>query len=225
MAGAVGRLHRVRDLQCGRGVHRRTRPARRHGPATAREAVLPAAAARGRRGRAGRHPAVAGGGPGPGWPRSASAAPEAALRHLAALTVGVSRRAADPADAAAGAAGLLLLQPRPGRRLAVLPAGVRGTGRHPLVPAAAARRGIGGAAAGHPAGRLPADRQPAHQGARGAAAAGRRRRPARRRNRRPWPPRCWPAAGGRPRPGRPSTWPGRPAGRRCSGWPAATCSA
>ena len=167
-------------VQRRRGVPRRTGPARRHGPPAAREAVLPAAAARGRRGRHGRDAAVPGGGPSPaGRPRLPGPG------RGAAAPGGADRRGQPagrhPAHPAAGAARLLLLQPRPRRRPAVLPAGVRGAGRHPLVPAAAARRGVGRAAAGHPARRLPADRQPADQGARGAAAAGRRRRAARAR--------------------------------------------
>ena len=88
------------------------RPARAHGPPAAREAVLPAAAARGRRGR---RPTRCGCRRRPPGARLAALGfrrPDAALRHLAALTLGVSRRAAIQRHAAARAARLLL---RPAR--------------------------------------------------------------------------------------------------------------
>src|SRR6185312_3812399 len=45
----------------------------------------------------------------------------------------------DPADAAPGDVGLVRRRGGPGRRAAGVPQSVRGAGRHPLVPAAAAR--------------------------------------------------------------------------------------
>ena len=55
-----------------RGVHRRTGPALGHGPPAAREVVLPAAAARGRRRRRPTRCGCPRRRPAPGWPRSAS---------------------------------------------------------------------------------------------------------------------------------------------------------
>ena len=51
--------------------------------------------------------------------------PAGAMRHLASLTEGVSRRAADPAPAAAGDARLVRRRCRPGRRPARVPPGQR----------------------------------------------------------------------------------------------------
>ena len=51
--------------------------------------------------------------------------PRAALRHLEALTTGVTRTAADPAHAAAGDAGVVRRRARPGRRAVRLPADQR----------------------------------------------------------------------------------------------------
>ena len=124
--------------------------------------------------------------PPPGWPLS-----DSQPRVRAASSGRADRRGEpagrDPANPAAGAARHVLRQSGPRRRPAVLPAGVRGARRHALVSAVPTRRGIGRAAAGHPARWVEAGRQPADQGAGGAPVAGRRRRPAR------------PATGHRPR--------------------------
>ena len=85
----------------------------------------------------------------------------------------------DPADAAAGAAGRAVPQPGPGPRAAGLPAGVRGARHHALVPAAAARRGPGRAAADAAAGHLGAGAGPAGAGARRCCGCWPRRSPAR----------------------------------------------
>ena len=68
--------------------------ARPGGPPAAREAVLPAAAGRGGPAAQRRGPADPRPRPGPGWKRSATLDPAGALRHIEALTSGVSRRAA-----------------------------------------------------------------------------------------------------------------------------------
>ena len=72
----------------------------------------------------GRGPAHARGGRAPGSPRSATRDPAGALRHLEALTGGVSRRAAIQRHAAAGDARLVRRRPRPRRRAARLPPAV-----------------------------------------------------------------------------------------------------
>ena len=101
--------------------------------------------------------------------------PAAALRHLEALTAGVSRTRGDPAHPAAGDARVVRRRPRPGRRAARLPADQRRARQHPLVPRDAARRGRGRRAAGPAAGHQPLRHRPA--AARAAGRAGARRRP------------------------------------------------
>ena len=100
--------------------------------------------------------------------------PQGALRHIEALTAGLSRRAvlqrallpvilSELADAPDPDAGLLAY-----RQVS------DALGSTLLVPAAAARRGRGGVPAGHPAGHLPVRRQPAGALAGGVADAVRR---------------------------------------------------
>ena len=118
--------------------------------------------------------------------------PDGALRHLAALTGGVSRSASMQKYLLPVLLQTFAVLPEPRRRPAGLPAGQRGARRQPVVPAAAARRGAGGRAA-RPAARLqPVRRVAAHPHAGGAAPA-RRRRPAGAARRR----RRWPRRGGR----------------------------
>ena len=76
--------------------------------------------------------------------------PVAALRHLEALTGGLSRSGQHPAGAAARDARVVRGRPRPGRRAVRLPADLRGARLLALVPADAARRGPG-----RPAARAP----------------------------------------------------------------------
>ena len=98
--------------------------ARARGPAAAREALLPAAARRGGPARGRRGAAQPRGGARPA--RGARLRrPEAALRHIEALTAGRQPAGGDPADAAAGDARLVRRAPRPRRRAARLPAGQR----------------------------------------------------------------------------------------------------
>ena len=112
-----------------------------------------------------------------GCGRSASPTRRRALRHLAALTGGVSPAGGDPADAAAGAARRARPRPDPDAGLLAYRQVSRGARRHPVVPAAAARRGPGRGAAGAAARDLqPLRRRPARARAGGAAAARRRRR-------------------------------------------------
>ncbi len=65
-----------------------------------------------------------------------------------------------PAHAAAGDAGLVRGRPGPGRRTARIPSGQRVPRRHPLVPAAPARRVRGGRAAGPRARHQPVRHRP-----------------------------------------------------------------
>ena len=75
--------------------------------------------------------------------------PEAALRHLEALTAGVTRTAQHPAHAAAGDARVVRRRARPGRRPVRLPPDLsEALGRTPWYLATAARRGRGRPAAG-----------------------------------------------------------------------------
>ncbi len=67
--------------------------------------------------------------------------PNAALRHLEALTTGCHPHGADPAHPAAGHARVVRGRTRPGRRPVRLPQDLRGAGCHAVVPPAAARRG------------------------------------------------------------------------------------
>ena len=159
--------------------------------------------------------------------------PAGALRHLEALTGGVSRVRRDPAHAAAGAAERVRRRARARPRAARLPAGLRHARHHPVVPAAAARRGPGGAAAGPAARPVPVRHRPARPRPGGAAAARRRRRAAPRYADVPCGrftaaadrhgfigSRGW--RGGAGAAVRPSA---RCAGASCSGSPAPTCSA
>ena len=85
-------------------------------------------------------------------PRGGAAPPGRA--HRRGVPLGV-----DAEVPAAGAAADLRVLPQPRRRPAGLPAGQRGARRQPVVPAAAARRGPGGRAAGAAA-RAPASTSP-----------------------------------------------------------------
>ena len=150
--------------------------------------------------------AVAGGrhrparGAGLGVARGRAAPPPGADRR------GVAGRV-DPEDAPAGAARRARPHPGPRPRTAGLPAGVRGARPHPLVPAAAARRGAGRGAAHVLARDVRAGPGPARARAGGAAAARRTGlRPQRRADPRPGERRRDPAHRGRP--------PARPTGRR-----------
>ena len=80
--------------------------------------------------------------------------PKAALRHLEALTTGVTRTAADPEDAAAGAAGVVRRRARPGRGALRVPPDQRGARAHTVVSEDAPRRGSGRRAPGAAAGDL-----------------------------------------------------------------------
>ena len=113
------------------------------GPPAAREAVLPAAAARRSPGCRATQLRLTPGAAGARLevarlrrPGRRAAAPPGAHRR------GVPARG-DPAHAAAGAAARVRRRARAGPRAARLPAGVRQARRHALVPAAAARRGPG----------------------------------------------------------------------------------
>ena len=86
--------------------------------------------------------------------------PDAALRHLEALTAGVTRTVQHPADAAAGDARVVRRGTRPGRRAVRLPPDQRVARPHAVVPQDAARRGRGRPAAGHAA-RAPRATPPA----------------------------------------------------------------
>ena len=103
--------------------------------------------------------------------------PEAALRHLEALTAGVTPDRADPAHAAAGDARVVRRRARPRRRAVRLPPDLRGARRDALVPPPAARRGRGRPADGAGAGHQPLRHRPAAARApgRGASSASRRR--------------------------------------------------
>ena len=143
--------------------------------------------------------------------------PAGALRHLQALTGGVTRTAAIQRHPAAGAAAGVRRRARAGPRAAQLPAGLRQARQHPLVPAAAARRRPGRPAAGPGAGPVPVRRRPARPRPGGAAAAGRRRRAGRRpavlrdglRRRRAGVPAAPPGRPGRGDPGGPRAAPPR----------------
>ena len=187
--------------------------ARPRGTPAAREAVLPAAAARG--------------GPGAGRPAAADpraaarrlealgfADPDGALRHLSALTAGVSRRAAIQRTLLPVVLHELRRRAGPGRRAAGVPAGLRRARRHALVPAVAAGRGPGHRAAGPAARHQPVRGRAAHPGPGGAAAARRRRRAASRG--RPTALRTAFRRRGRPRHGDPAAAVGA-AARRCAG--------
>ena len=87
--------------------------------------------------------------PGSGWRRSGFADPAGALRHLEALTAGVSPPGGDPADPAAGACSAgSPTRPTPTPGCSRFRQVVRRAGHDALVPAAAARRGHGRRAAG-----------------------------------------------------------------------------
>ena len=101
--------------------------------------------------------------------------PAAALRHIEALTAGPVAAGGAAARAAARPAVLLRRRARTRRRAARLPAGVGRARRDAVVPAAAARRGRGGVAAGLRARDQPLRRRDAAARARRAADAGRRR--------------------------------------------------
>ena len=142
-------------------------PAQPRGAPAAREAVLPAAARRGRpaarptrRGSRRRRPSS-------GSRRSGYDDPEAALRHLEALTSGVSRTANIQRTLLPAMLGWFADAPEPGRRAVRLPADLRGARVDALVPPDAARRGPGRRAAGHAAGHQPLRHRPAPAGARG----------------------------------------------------------
>ena len=159
----------------------------------------------------GRGTADAGGGRGPARPPSATPTRTAALRHLEALTAGVTRTAAiqrtllpvmlewfaDAPDPDAGLFGF--------RRVS------EALGRDPLVPPDAARRGRGRRAAGPAAGHQPLRHRPAAARAAGGPAA--RRGPPAARRRGDSPPRCWPPPRGRTTP-RPRSAPIRAVRRR-----------
>ena len=101
--------------------------------------------------------------------------PAGALRHIQALTGGVSRTASIQHTLLAGAALRVRRRARTRPWPARLPAGVRGARIHAVVPAAAARRRPGRAAARRGAGPLPLRDRPAHP--RPGSAAPARRRP------------------------------------------------
>ena len=100
--------------------------------------------------------------------------PAGALRHIEALTTGVSRRAAIQRTLLPVMLGWFADAPDPDAGLLGVPPGQRRPRQHPLVPAAAARRGGGGRAAGPRAGQQPVRRRAAAAGSGGRARAGRR---------------------------------------------------
>ena len=107
--------------------------------------------------------------PATGCGRSASPIPEGALRHLAALTGGVSRSASMQRTCCRCCCRRSPTCPNPDAGLLAYRQVSEALGRQPVVPAAAARRGPGGRAAG-PAARLqPVHRLAAHPDAGGAA--------------------------------------------------------
>ena len=98
--------------------------------------------------------------------------PDAALRHLEALTAGVTRTANIQRHAAAGDARLVRRGARPGRRAVRLPPDQRVARPDAVVPQDPARRGRGRPAAGHAARHLPLRHRPARERAAGRADAG-----------------------------------------------------
>ena len=102
--------------------------------------------------------------------------PAGALRHLEALTGGVSRTAAIQRTLLPVLLGEFADAPEPDRGLLAYRQVSDALGPTPWYPAAAARRGPGGAAAGPGARPVPVRRRPARPRPGGAAAAGRRRR-------------------------------------------------
>ena len=165
------------------------------GAPAAREALLPAAAHRGRAAARRRGAAHPGGRRPSGWPRSASPTRQAALRHLEALTSGVTRTANIQRHAAAGDARLVRRGARPGRRAVRLPPDQRVAGPDAVVPQDPARRGPGRRAAGPAARHLALRHRPARARAAGRPDAGggpRAARPPSRSSR-----RCSPSAGRR----------------------------
>ena len=114
--------------------------------------------------------------------------PQSALRHLQALTSGVSRRAAIQRTLLPVMLGWFADAPGPGRRTAGLPPRQRRPRLDALVPAPAARRVGGGRAAGPRPGDEPLRDRPAAAGARVGGDAGRRGGAAARGRE----PRCWP---------------------------------
>ena len=102
--------------------------------------------------------------------------PAGALRHIEALTGGVSRTAAIQRTLLPVLLSEFADAPEPDRGLLAYRQVSEKLGSTPVVPAAAARRGAGGAAAGPAAGAVPVRHRPAHPRPGGAAAAGRRRR-------------------------------------------------
>ena len=103
--------------------------------------------------------------------------PRGALRHLEALTEGHQPTGRHPAPAAAGDARLVRRRGRPGCRPARLPQDQRRARLDALVPAAAARRGVGGRTAGAHPGPQPVRRRPARAGPRVRAVPRRLLRP------------------------------------------------
>ena len=140
------------------------------GAPAAREALLPAAAGRGRPDPRGGGAALAGGGRGPAR-RPRVRRPEG----RAAPPRGPHRRGHpdlhDPAHAAAGAAGVVRGRTGPRRRALRLPPGQRGPRAEPVVPADAAGRGQGRRAPRPAAGHLPLRHRPAAARAAGGPAA------------------------------------------------------
>ena len=108
-------------------------------------------------------------------------APEAALRHLAALTLGVSRRAAIQRTLLPVLLDYFSSSPDPDGGLLSYRQVSEALADTPVVPPVAARRGRGGRPACHPAGRITADRQPVAPSTRSSSPAGRRRRTPRAR--------------------------------------------
>ena len=104
--------------------------------------------------------------------------PEAALRHIEALTAGVTRRASIQRTLLPGDARVVRRAPRPRRGAAWLPAGERRARDDAVVPAAAARRQRRRRADGAGAGLQPLRHRPAAACAGGRTAARRRRRAA-----------------------------------------------
>ena len=155
--------------------------------------------------------------------------PEGALRHLRALTGGVSRAAAIQQTLLPVLLDELARSPDPDRGLLAYRRVSEALATHAVVPAAAARRGAGRAAADAAARHLGAGPGPAGAGAGGAAAARRAgRRAGRRADPRPGRGRHLAAAPPwRARPTRtaPRPRPARCAATRCCGWRARTCSA
>jgi glutamate-ammonia-ligase adenylyltransferase len=178
------------------------------GAAAAREALLPPAARRRRPPACRPGPAHPRGGQGAAWRPSASRSRPSRCATWRRSPAGCRAGRSSSRRCLPAMLGVVRRRRRPRRGAQVVPVGLGRPRRHALVPAAAARRGAGGRAAGAPAGLLPLRRRPARPGARG-------RPPARLRPRAPAPAARgrWSAPSCRS-PGRREDWEGTVAAAR-----------